>query len=150
MNFQVKIYYYLSFTVKIQYYLSLSDKIYYYLSFSVETKIYKSLEELLYGCESWTLTAGTDRRVVRTTICPYACHQEPLLFVVKRPKQVFVRHVTRHDNLSKIIPYGTVEGGRRRGGGGQRKYWNVNIKNEIGCRISALRRVAEDRQRGVL
>ena len=37
-----------------------------------------------------------------------------------------VRHVTRQDSLSKTIPQGTAEGGRRRGR--QRKWWMDNIK----------------------
>ena len=49
-----------------------------------------------------------------------------LLATVKRRKLAWFRHVTRHESLSKTIPQGTLEGGRRRGR--QRKFWMNNIK----------------------
>ena len=45
---------------------------------------------------------------------------------VKRRKLAWVRHVTRHDSLSKTTHQGTLKGGRRRGR--QRKCWMKNIK----------------------
>ena len=41
--------------------------------------------------------------------------QEPLLATVKRRKLAWFGYVSRHDSLSKTIPQGTLEGGRRRG-----------------------------------
>ena len=52
--------------------------------------------------------------------------QERLLATVKRQKLAWFGHVTRHDNLSKTILQGTMEGGRGRGR--QRKCWMDNIK----------------------
>ena len=52
--------------------------------------------------------------------------QEPLLATVKRRKLAWFGHVTCQNSLSKTIPQGTLEGGRRRGW--QRKCWMDNIK----------------------
>ena len=52
--------------------------------------------------------------------------QEPLLATVKRWNLTWFENVTCHDNLSKVILQGTLEGWQRRGR--QRKCWMDNIK----------------------
>ena len=112
------------------------------ISTTVKIDIYKSLvlSILLYGCESWTLTADMERRIqafenkcyrrvlqicfiehktntyVRDKINNLAGQQVPLLTVMKRRKLAWFGHVMRHDSLSKTILQGIVEGGKRRGG----------------------------------
>lgn len=141
------------------------------ISFPVKLRLYKSLvlSTLLYGCESWTLTADTERRIqsfeskcyrrmlhisykehrtndyVRQLVTTHAGAQEPLLSTVKRRKLAWYGHVTRHTSLSKTILQGTVEGKRRRGR--QRKSWMDNIKEWTGCSFQTLLRSAEDRER---
>jgi hypothetical protein len=106
------------------------------ISLPVKIKLYKSLvlSILLYGCESWTLTAESEHRIqafehksyrkilriyykehktnayVRDNINMYAGNQEQLLSVIKRRKLAWHGHVTRHDFLSKTILQGTVNG----------------------------------------
>jgi hypothetical protein len=140
------------------------------ISFPVKFKLYKSLviSILLYGCESWTLTADTERRIqafehkcfrkllhisykehktndyVRQQVTTYVGKQEPLLATVKRRKLAWYGHVSRHESLSKTILQGTVEGKRRRGR--QRKSWSDNVTEWTGCNIASLLRQAEDRE----
>ena len=63
---------------------------------------------------------------VRSQISFLVGPQEPLLATVKRRKLARSGHVTRHDSLSKTIPQGTLEDGRRRGQ--KRKCWMDDIK----------------------
>ena len=93
----------------------------------------------LYACESWTLTADTERRIqamgmrclrkllgntyidhisneevrnrTRQAIGPH----EDLLITAKRRKLKWNGHVTKSTGLAKTIQHGTVQGGRRRG-----------------------------------
>ena len=76
--------------------------------------------------------------------------QEPLLATVKRQKLARFGHVTLHDNLSKTILYGALEGGRRRGR--QRKCWVDNIKERTSLPIPELLTwpLAEESGRGAL
>ena len=123
------------------------------IAFATKFRLYKSLvvSTLLYGCETWTLLADSERRItafenksfrkllrisykdhatndfVRTLVEGYVGPQEPLLATVRRRKLKWFGHVSRHDTLSKTILQGTVEGGRRRGR--QRKSWLDNIKD---------------------
>ena len=122
------------------------------ISFPVKIKLYKSLviSVLLYGCESWTLNAETERRIqsfefrcyrkllgikytehrtnsyVEQEIKAKAGKQEPLLSTVRRRKLAWFGHVTRHNNLAKTILQGSVHGQRKRGR--PRKAWFDNIK----------------------
>ena len=122
------------------------------ISFTSKYKLYRVLvvSILLYGCETWTLLADSERRIqafetkclrrllnisyrehktnefVRRLTYVLVGHQEPLLAVVKRRKLEWFGHVTRHNTLSKTILQGTVEGGRRRGR--QRKSWSDNVR----------------------
>ena len=139
------------------------------ISFPTKLKLYKALvvSILLYGCESWTLTAETSRRVqtfetkcfrrllnipwqarktnehVLDQITALAGPQEPLLATVKRRKLSWFGHVTRHNSLPKTILQGTLEGGRRRGR--QAKSWMDNIKEWTRMDSPTLIREAENR-----
>ena len=105
---------------------------------------------LLYSCETWTLTAETERKIqtvemgsfrhllgisykdhitneevrskIRKAIGPY----EELLSTVKRRKMKWYGHVTRASRLAKTVLQGTVRGGIRRGR--EIKRWEDNIR----------------------
>lgn len=141
------------------------------ISFTTKYRLYQSLvvSILLYGCETWTLLADSERRIMAfETKClrkllgiSYLEHktngyvhkkikdlvglQEPLLATVKRRKLGWFGHVTRHDTLSKRILQGTVEGGRRRGR--QKKSWVENIKEWTDLAMPDLLNAASQRQR---
>ena len=93
----------------------------------------------LHACESWTLTADTERRIqamemrclrklldityrdrisneeVRNRTRQANGPHEDLLTSEKRRKLKWDGHVTKYTWLAKTIPQGTVQGGRRRG-----------------------------------
>ena len=97
------------------------------ISFQSKFKLYRALNEsiLLCGCESWTLTAETERRVqtfetkffrrhlrisyiehkthgyVRQQVDSLAGNQEPLLATVKRRKLSCYGHITRYNTIAK-------------------------------------------------
>ena len=107
----------------------------------IKYKLYHSLVlfTLLYGCETWTLLADTEKMIhafemkcmrkllgisylepetnefVRARVQSFVGPREHLLATVKRRKLQWFCHVTKHDSLSKTILQGTVEGGRKRG-----------------------------------
>ena len=56
----------------------------------------------------------------------FSCEPSGTSSAVIRRKLVWFGRVTRHDNLSKTILQGILEGGRRRGR--QRKCWMDNVK----------------------
>ena len=99
------------------------------ISFWTKFKLYKSLviSTLLYGCETWTLLAETERRIqafenkcLRKLLC-ISCWehktneyvqnkaesivgwQEPLLSTVKWQKLAWFGHVTWHNGLCKTV-----------------------------------------------
>ena len=135
----------------------------------MKVKLHKSLivSTFLYGCESWTITAETERRIqafemkclrkllgisyrehrtnesVRQEVEAVCGKFESLLETVKRRKLKWFGHVCRHDSLSKTILQGTVAGGRKRGR--PRKSWLDNIKEWTGRSTAQLIRKAEDR-----
>ena len=137
--------------------------------FGTKYKLYKSLVQsiFLYGCESWTLTAETTKRIqayenkclrrllgiswkehktndyVHSQVKDMIGIQESLLSTVKRRKLAWFGHVTRHNNLSKTVLQGTLEGGRKRGR--QMKSWMDNIKEWTRMDSPTLIRKAEDR-----
>jgi exonuclease III len=139
------------------------------ISFSTKYRLYKSLvvSILLYGCETWTLLADTERRIqafehkclrrllhisylehktneyVRNTTSALVGPQEPLLATVKRRKLAWFGHVTRHDSLCKTILQGTLEGARRRGR--QRKSWTDNVKEWTSLPMDELLTTAHNR-----
>ena len=140
------------------------------ISFPTRYRVYRSLviSILLYGCESWTLLAETEKRIQAfETKClrkllhiSYLDHktneyvwskvkslvgpQEPLLATIKRRKLAWFGHTTRHDSLCKTVMQGTVEGGRSRGR--QRKSWSDNIKDWTELSTPRLLEQAADRQ----
>ena len=122
----------------------------------------------LYSCETWTLTAGIERKIqtvemrsfrrllgisykdhitneevrsrIRKAIGPY----EELLSTVKRCKTKWYGHVARASGLAKTVLQGTVRRGRRRGR--QRKQWEDNIQDWTGLELSDAVRRAEERE----
>ena len=133
-------------------------------------KLYKTLVTSIasYGCESWTLTEDTQRRIqafemkcfrrilnisykehktndfVWNKVLSYDRKIEPLLSTIKRRKMKWFGHVTRHNSLSKTILQGTVEGRRKRGR--QRKLWSDNIKQWTEMDLYSLLNLAQDRE----
>lgn len=122
----------------------------------------------LYACESWTLTADTERRIsatemrcfrkilgisykdritneeVRSRVVIAIGPHEDLLTTVKKRKLRWYGHVTRSAGLAKTFLQGTVQGGRRRGR--QRKRWEDNIREWTGLELSVTLRRAENRE----
>ena len=122
----------------------------------------------LYACESWTLTAETEKRIqamemrclrkllgityrehitneevrnrTRQAIGPH----EDLLNTVKQRKLRWYGHITRSPGLAKTVMQGTVQGGRRRGR--QRKRWEDNVPESTGLTLGAAMRKAERRE----
>ena len=116
----------------------------------------------LYACESWTLTADTERRIqavemrclrkllgityrdhisnegVRNRTWQAIGPNEDLLTTVKRRKLKWYGHITRSSGLAKTILQGTVQGGRRRGR--QKKRWEDNITEWTGMTLGAAMR----------
>ncbi|GFO09817.1 endonuclease-reverse transcriptase [Plakobranchus ocellatus] len=110
----------------------------------------------LYACESWTLTADTERRIralemrcyrgllgisykdhitneevrrrIENAIEPHA----DLLTNVRQRKLKWYGHTTCSFGLAKTIMLGTVNGGRR---GRQKKRWEDNIKEWTGLEL---------------
>ena len=118
----------------------------------------------LYACESWTITADTERRIqamemrcLRKFLCiTHRDHisneevrsrtrpHEDLLTTVKRRKLKWYGHITRSRGLAKTILQGIVHGGRRRGR--QKKRWEDNIPEWNGMSLGAAMRKAERRE----
>ena len=139
------------------------------ISFPTKIKLFRSLvlSILLYGCESWTLTAELEKKIqafemkcyrrllqiswtqhktnefVKNQVTMLAGPQEPLLAIVKRRKLAWFGHVTRHNTLSKTIMQGTLEGGRRRGR--PRKSWTDDVKSWTCLDMPDLLNQAENR-----
>ena len=123
---------------------------------------------LLYACESWTLTADTERRIqavemrcyrrllgisykdhvtneeVRNRIKQASGPYEDLLTTVKRRKLKWYGHITRSTGLAKSFLQGTVQGSRRRGR--QKKRWEDNITEWTGLKLSNTIRKADNRR----
>lgn len=140
------------------------------ISFNIKYQLFQSLvvSILLYGCETWTMLAETERRIqtfetkclrkllrisyfehktndyVRSMVKNLVGPQEPLLATAKRRKLAWFGHIVRHDNLSKTIMQGTVEGRRRRGR--QRKSWCDNIQDWTDKSMPDLLSIAANRQ----
>ena len=127
------------------------------------------LSIFLYACESWTLTAELQRKIlttemrcyravlgisyldhvtnenIRNRIKIYIQNYEDLLSTVNKRKLQWYGHVTRSDGLSKIILQGTVEGKRRRGR--QKKKWADNIEEWTGKTFAETQAIAHDRDK---
>ena len=122
----------------------------------------------LYACESWTLTADTERRIqamemrclrkllgityrdhisneeVRNRTRPAIGPHEDLLTTVKRRKLKWYGHITRSSGLAKTILQGTVQEGRKRGR--QKRRWEDNIPEWTGMTLGAAMRKTERRE----
>ena len=122
----------------------------------------------LYACETWTLTAETERKIqtmemrsfrrllgipyrehitneevrsrIRQAIGPY----KEFLTIVKQRKLQWYEHITRSSGFAKTFLQGTVQGGRRRGR--QRKRWEDIICEWTGLGLSDTVRKAEERE----
>ena len=141
------------------------------ISFPVKLILFKSLlvSILLYGCESWTLTADLDRRIqaseylcyrrllsisytehrtnefVGQQVTNHAGSEEPLLATVKRRELAWYGHKSRQDSLAKIILQGTVEGKKTRVR--SMKSWLDTIKDLSKQPTARLLRIVKNRQR---
>ena len=139
------------------------------IRFPSKMRLYRALalSTLLYGCESWTMSAETTKKVqtfetkcfrrmlgitwqekktneyVRSQVALLDGPQEPLLAIIKRRKLQWFGHVTRHNTLPKTILQGTLEGGRKRGR--QQKSWFDNIKEWTRMDSPTLLKTAENR-----
>ena len=121
-----------------------------------------------YAFETWTLTAEPQRRIqslefgssrkilsisykdritneqMRKTIIKHIGPYEDLLATIKRRKRKWYGHVTRSDDLTKVILQGTVEGSRRRGR--PKKIWIENIAEWNGISFADTQAMAHNRQ----
>jgi hypothetical protein len=142
------------------------------IKFKVKFKLYNSLvlSVLLYGCESWTLVAESERRLqafemkcfrrmlgisyrerktneyVNMQVRSLAGPVKPLLTTVKRRQFQWFGHVIRSTNrnsLSKTILQGSTNGSRARGR--QRRLWTDNLKVWSGKTLDQLIRLSENR-----
>ena len=94
----------------------------------------ETLETGLRGCEfesrfrpsASLLVRSFTKDWVRSKIIFLVGPPEPLLATIKSRKPARFGYVVRHNNLSKTILQGTLEGGRHRGR--RRKHWMDNIK----------------------
>ena len=117
----------------------------------------------VYACESWTLTAELQRRILAMEMRCYCkilhisykdhvtneevCAKiqqasgphEDLLTIIKRC------NVSCSSGLAKTILQGTVKGGRRRGR--QRKRWEDNIREWTGLEFGKSQRAVENREK---
>ena len=119
---------------------------------SVGSKLMSSLviSIFLYACESWALTAESEkrtrafeircyRRLLNISYSDHVTNEEvrrkiqaaigeynELLIMVKRRKLRWFGHVSKSSGLAKTILQGTVKRKRRRGI--QKKRWHGNIK----------------------
>ena len=141
------------------------------IALSTKIRLLRSLimSIFLYACETWTLTAETERKIqtmemrsfrrllgipyrehitneevrsrIRQAIGPY----KELLTIVKQRKLQWYEHITRSSGLAKTFLQGTVQGGRRRGR--QRKRWEDIICEWTDLGLSDTVRKAEEREK---
>ncbi|KAK2182120.1 hypothetical protein NP493_366g02033 [Ridgeia piscesae] len=126
------------------------------------------MSKFLYACESWTITADTERRIqameirclrkllgithrdyisndeMRNRTRQATGPHEDLLTTVKRRQLKWYGHVTRSTGFAKTILQGIVQGGRRRGR--QKKRWEDNIPEWTGMTLGATMKKAERRE----
>jgi exonuclease III len=141
-------------------------------SISIRTKI-RLLRAIviataLYGCEAWTLSAETERRIqafefrclrrllkvsytehrtnesIRAEIIKNIGPHEPLITIVKKRKMQFYGHTNRAGNLATTILQGSVDGNRGRGR--PRTTWLKNIVDWSGLEVNNLHTLSLDRQ----
>ena len=124
----------------------------------------------LYGCESWTISASSEKKIEafemkcyrRLMRVPYTAHRtndsirceittaigahKHLLQIVRERKLSWYGHVTRStSSLAQTILQGSVEG--KRGRGRPRMTWRDNIKTWTNMTFSQLLENAKDRQK---
>jgi hypothetical protein len=123
---------------------------------------------ILYGCEAWTLTAETEKRIqafefrcLRKILkIPYTAHrtnesvwneitllagpQEHLLTTIKKRKMRWYGHINRSSGLANTIMQGPVDG--KRGRGRPKLCWLDNIRKWTGKTVAELHRTAKDRR----
>ena len=122
----------------------------------------------LYACESWTLTAELQRRILAMEMRCYrkilhisfkdhvtneevrAKIQQAIgphedLTTVKRCKLNWYGHVSRSSGLVDTILQGTVKGGRRQGR--QRKRWEDSIREWTSLEFGKSQRAMENREK---
>ena len=126
------------------------------------------LATFLYACESWTLTAESERRIQalgmrcyrRLLNISYKDHvtneevhnriqnaigvHDDRLTMVKKRKLRWYGHISRSSGMAKTILQGTVKGARRRGRLKKRR--EDNIKELTGMGFGDSLRAAEDRE----
>jgi hypothetical protein len=132
------------------------------IALSSKIRLMRSLvmSKFLYACESWTLTADTERRIqamemrclrkllgityrdhisneevrnrTRQAIGPH----EDLLTTVKRPKLKWYGHITRSSGLAKTIMQDSIPGGRR--SGRQKRDGKTTSRNGLVRRLAPL------------
>ena len=139
------------------------------ISLASKVKLMRTLilSIFLYACESWTLTAGIERRIqalamrcyrsllnisykdnvtneeVRNRIQNAIGVHDDLLTMVKKWKLRWYGHISRSSGMAKTILQGTIKGARRRGR--QKKKWADNIHEWTGEFGESLR-ATEDRE----
>ena len=123
----------------------------------------------LYVCESWTFTAGLQRRIqamkmrcyskilhisyrdhvtneeVRVKIQQAIGPHEDLLTIVKGRKLQWYGHVSRSSGLARTILQGTVKVEIRQGR--QKKRWEDNIREWTGLEFGKSQRAVENREK---
>ena len=123
----------------------------------------------LYACESWTLTAELERKIlalemrcyrkilnisyvdhvtnqtVRNMVFQAIGPHDNLLAIVKQRKLKWYGHISRSSDLARTILQGTVRGSRKRGR--QKKRWEDNIREWTGLDFATSQRAVEDRTR---
>ena len=117
----------------------------------------------LYACESWTITAGLQRRIQAMEM---RCYRKDTTHLIQRPcyqrgrpcqdpagnrttrrppdQLQWYGHVSRSSGLAKTILHGSAKGGRRQGR--QRKRWEDNIREWTGLLFGMSQRAVENRE----
>ena len=119
----------------------------------------------LYACESWTLTAELERKIlalemrcyrkilnisyvdhvtnqtVRNMVFQAIGPHDNLLAIVKQQKLKWYGHISRSSGLAKTILQGTVRGSRKRGR--QKKRWEDNIREWTGLDFATSQRAVD-------
>ncbi|XP_062589437.1 uncharacterized protein LOC134251087 [Saccostrea cucullata] len=124
-----------------------------------------AMSVFLYACETWTLTAELEKRIMSTEMrcyrkilgINYTDHvtnaevdgtvteaigpHNDFLTIVKKRKLRWYGQVSRSSGLAKTILQGTVKGGRKRGR--QKKRWEDNIPKWTGLSLAETQRATK-------
>ena len=90
-------------------------------------------------------TEHITHEVVRASITKHMKRYEELLTTVKKRRLQWYGQVTKASGLSKTVPQGAVQGGRRRSR--LRKKWTANIAERTGKSFATTQALAHDRHR---